>query len=119
MYSYWNQQDPEIPGSAGIISGRAILFTTQKSLTANPAAPSELTVIRSGSNNVLTWNPVTEDELGNPITVDGYKVYGGATPDVTMETGTYLGSTASTTYTDTAGLTRDIYFYVVQAYVNP
>jgi hypothetical protein len=121
LYSYWNQQDPQIPGSAGVINGRAVLFTTQKSLAvaADPASPIELTVIRTGNNVVLNWAPVTEDEFGNPITVDGYYVYGGASSDLTVETASYLGSTAFTTFTDTNALTRDVYFYIVIAYVNP
>ncbi|MBU1920566.1 hypothetical protein KKG66_06950 [bacterium] len=117
-YSYWGQQDPDIPGSASIINGRAVLFTTQKSLTANPAAVEDLTVIRTGNDVILRWSPVTEDEFGGPLTVDGYHVYGGTSSDVNIGTADYLGSTPSTSFTDGAGLTRDIYFYIVVAYVN-
>lgn len=117
-YSYWGQQHPNIPGAASIINGRAILFTTQKNVTANPAAVEDLTVQRSGSDVVLRWSPVTQDEFGVSLTVDGYHVYGGSSSDLTVGTANYLGSTPSTSYIDGAGLTRDIYFYIIVAYVN-
>ena len=106
-------------------NGRAILFTTDKLGTvapADPAAPENLVIIRDSAPNdsrvLLYWDEVTQDVLGNPITVDGYNVYGGATEDVTPGTGVHLGFTPTPDFIDPDGTTRDIYFYVVEAIVN-
>ena len=45
-----------------------------------PAAPENLTVSINGDLLYLDWNTVTEDILGNPITVLEYNVYAAELP---------------------------------------
>lgn len=48
-----------------------------------PAAPQNLTVEVNGILLTLTWDTVTLDVLGNPISVDEYHVYVDGDPDFT------------------------------------
>jgi hypothetical protein len=40
-----------------------------------PQAIADLAGARSGSDLLLTWSPVTQDVLGDPVTIDHYVVY--------------------------------------------
>jgi hypothetical protein len=46
-----------------------------------PATVQGLILGRSGDDVVLTWQQVSVDEKGTPITIDHYNVYFGSTPD--------------------------------------
>jgi hypothetical protein len=46
-----------------------------------PATVQGLILERSGDDVVLTWQPVSMDEKGTPITIDHYNVYYGSTPN--------------------------------------
>ncbi|MBU0509390.1 hypothetical protein KKH27_11225 [bacterium] len=116
LYSYWNLTSPYIPGAATMTSGRAILFTTEKTavIPADPKAPENLTAISGGGGVVLRWNAVTEDINGNPVSNVQYNIYRGATPDFTPGAGTYVTTVTDTFYTDSP-LPGTTNFYVVEA----
>jgi hypothetical protein len=115
LYSYWNIP---APGAASMTSGRAILFTTQRMPYVTPQTPQYLTTIRSGSDIRLRWSPVTEDTLGQPIILSGYKIYRDTTPFFTPGGGNYLTMATDTTYLDVGAASASTYFYVVQAYTS-
>jgi hypothetical protein len=115
LYNYWNIA---APGAASMVSGRAILFTTAKLPYAIPQPPANLTAVRSGNDLQLRWNAVRRDTLNNPITVDGYKLYRDVSPYFAPGAGSYVGTTADTTYLDVNAISGSKYFYVVQAYLS-
>ena len=115
LMSYFNQAGTN---AASISSGRAILFTTQQLEPGDPLPPENLTAIASGNDIELRWEEVDEDIYGNPIAVDGYKIYRDTTPDFTPDGGNYLDTTANLYYTDTGAAANDKYFYIVQAEIS-
>jgi len=110
LYSYWNLVSPSIPGAATMTSGRAILFTTQKTPIDTPLAPTKLTLVARSDSLFLKWNRVTEDIHGNPLPSVEYRIYHGTTP----ATGTLLATVSDTTYIVTP-LPDARHFYNVQA----
>ena len=81
-----------------------------------PALPQNLQITLQGDDVILSWDPVTTDNMGNPITVAGYNVYASDLSDVVPDIG-YLIDTATT-----AGYTHwgiapfvDRIFYIVTA----
>jgi hypothetical protein len=77
-----------------------------------PRAPEDLTIrqIENTTLMQLDWQPVTENENGDPIEVHHYSVYRSASLDST--TLTYLGTPApgnSTSFVDTTGTTAQYF----------
>jgi len=115
LFSYWNIAGP---GAASMVSGRAILFTTQRVPPTTPKAPTNLTAVLSGNDIRLRWNGVREDILNQSITIGEYKVYRYTSPFFTPDGGNYLGSASDTTYLDVGAAGGSMYFYIVQAYMS-
>jgi hypothetical protein len=83
-----------------------------------PAVVSDLTATLAGNALHLSWLAVTEDEGGNPITVDHYTVYRHVDPHFVPVAGDSIGSTAETYYDDPAAALKDPginRYYVVKA----
>ncbi len=83
-----------------------------------PAAVSDLTATLAGNALHLSWQAVTADEGGNPITVDHYTVYRHIDPRFVPVAGDSIGSTAETYYDDPAAALKDPgtnHYYVVKA----
>jgi hypothetical protein len=82
---------------------------------APPAAITDLASHKADDDIVLTWSAVTQDTLGNPLTVDRYVVYRNSDP--TTEPADSIAATASTEYSDpgAAGSTGTNYYYVAKA----
>ncbi len=83
-----------------------------------PKAPENVHVTMNGQNAVITWDAVTENTHGQPITPDGYRIYKSSDP---LGGFTLQGSTSynSTTYTHSmVGATQPRMFYRVRAYKN-
>jgi hypothetical protein len=82
-----------------------------------PATVADLRVARSGADLSLTWNPVTQYEKGNALSVDHYNVYAGTSPafypDLIAQTNR-VGYSASAVYTHTVvnGDGTDRYYLV-------
>lgn len=54
-----------------------------------PLAPQNVSVTINGSDLLLSWDPVTEDIYGNPITIDQYLIYISEIPDFPIDGSTY------------------------------
>lgn len=114
LYSYNNSSSPTIPGSAGLVNGRAILFTTAKFAPSTPLIPEKLTIQRNGSGVLLRWDAVTEDVNGNPLSNVQYAIYRGSAAGFTPGEGTYLTTVFDTSYQDDS-ISGTYQFYVVIA----
>lgn len=78
---------------------------------AAPVRITDLTVVKSGNNTVLSWSSQS---------VTGYKVYRGTTPDYITNETNLLDTVTEATYTDTDALlaTTTDYYYRVTAYTE-
>lgn len=68
-----------------------------------PAAVDDLSIQIIGDYVRLSWNPVTEDILGSPITVLNYNVHSSSTPYFTPDGTTFLSTVEQTQFLDTVG----------------
>jgi hypothetical protein len=121
LYSYYNMTSsttPGIPGAAAMTNCRAILFTTQRMPPTTPRAPTGLVTTKSGNDLLLAWNPVRYDVDNNPITVSGYKIYGGTVPGFTPAPENLMATVPDTSYLRTGIPDGAKYFYAVQAYFD-
>ncbi len=84
-----------------------------------PALPQNLIIQKIGDDVILSWDPVTEDTNGNPITVTGYNIYASDLPDVVPDIG-YLIDASSTTSYNHIGIAPfvDKIFYIITAVVE-
>jgi len=94
------------------------LGTIATTASSIPRAPEGLTAsVTGGTNVVLTWNPVTQDLSGSPISIDHYEVF--RSTDAYFETGALspIGTPSGTSYMDTgsAGNDNANYFYRIIA----
>lgn len=91
---------------AGFVDDLSVVRTVVKDQDAVPTIPQNLAVSTINGDNVLTWDPSTDD-----VMVTGYNVYRG---------NQFLASVNATTYTDT-GEDSQTAIYTVQAYdgANP
>lgn len=78
-----------------------------------PLPVSQVSIQSSGSSRVISWNPVTQDTMGNGITVWGYRVYAGLTPSFDCSATNLIGTTTETSYRDSNPATKR--FYKVKA----
>ncbi len=84
----------------------------------DPSAVTGLVINANAGATNLSWEPVTTDVNGSPITVSYYKVYRSElSVDVAPEETFYLGFTTDTSYTDN---TLDVrgYKYIVTAVLD-
>jgi hypothetical protein len=82
-----------------------------------PKSPESFSAEAVGGDVVLTWDPVTENLWGVPITVGFYRVYGGTDAYFPVDGPHLIGTSATTDYTD-AGAAGDPgvnHFYRVTA----
>lgn len=55
-------------------------------------APQNLEISTLGNDLFLSWDPVTQDSAGNPVTISNYMVYAADYPDFVCNTATFVGS---------------------------
>ncbi|HEY3296542.1 MAG TPA: C25 family cysteine peptidase [bacterium] len=115
LYSYYNRVSPAIPGAAPMISGRAILFTTQKLPIDTPATPRNVTALRVGDDVRLLWNRVTTDVHGDPVPPMQYNVYRSSSVQFIPDGSTFVATVSDTSYLDVNPSAARA-FYVVRAY---
>jgi hypothetical protein len=81
-----------------------------------PRFIDSLRVSRSGSNLVLTWNPVTTDIYGKPESAVTYRVYRGTTPGFEPSPANRIATNVAVpTYTDPGAVAGPAYHYLVHA----
>lgn len=98
--------------------GNSDIFVTKLSSPAEPGipqVPENLIITRSGNDIHLTWNPVTQDTNGDPLTVSQYHVYYSNTDPFGTLTPHVLVS--ATSWTDTGAASQSRRFYLVRAVV--
>jgi len=78
-----------------------------------PASPQSIDISRSGQQNTITWNPVTQDDLGNGISVWEYRIYAGSQPGFTCSQATLIGTSQTTSFVHNSP--TDKIFYKVRA----
>jgi photosystem II stability/assembly factor-like uncharacterized protein len=80
-----------------------------------PSQPQNVAVTISGNDINLDWDVVTTDTLGNPITVDGYRVYWSEEAVFTCDDTTYLDETTAHTMviSDIVDSAAKLFFKVV------
>ena len=86
-----------------------------------PAAIADLMVVLADGAIHLSWTPITEDTLGEPIVVDHYNVYRDDDPGFSPSSSDSIGTTADTFYIDFTPAVNDTsfnHYYVVKA-VDP
>lgn len=105
-------------GSASLISsgGADVFISKLGPASPRPKAPTNLELSVSSNNIILIWSPVTEDTDNQPLTPDLYKVYSSNEINGPYS---FLGQSASTTYTHTEVLPDNYFkFYKVSAVKN-
>jgi hypothetical protein len=83
-----------------------------------PTAIGDLTATLAGSAIHLDWTAITEDTLGNPITVERYNIYRNASPTFSPSSADSIGSTTNTFYDDPTPALKNPsinHYYVVRA----
>ncbi len=80
-----------------------------------PMAPQNLVIDVVGNDVILDWDPVTHDDLGNPISIDFYEVYSGSVPQFECGLDTLVGTvlTPGLTLSGLAGSADRAFFKVV------
>lgn len=80
-----------------------------------PMAPQNLVIDVVGNDVILDWDPVTHDDLGNPISIDFYEVYSGSVPQFECGLDTLAGTviTPGLTLFGLAGTADHAFFKVV------
>jgi len=83
-----------------------------------PAEVSAVMVVRQGTAAVVSWDAVTSDLLGNPETIDHYRVYGGTTPDFVPDRASFTdvaGISTTTSFAHEVIGDGQTYYYLVAA----
>ena len=82
-----------------------------------PLPPGEFDAAAVSGDVVLTWDPVTENLWGQPITVGFYRVYRGTDAYFPSDAAHVAGTTVTTTFTDPghAGDPGVNHYYMVTA----
>lgn len=98
--------------------GNYDIFAAKLSRPAEPGiplSPQNLTITRVGNDIHLTWDPVTQDTNGDPLTVSQYRVYYGSTDPL----GTFvpLVLVSATSWSHTGAAAQAHRFYLVRAVV--
>lgn len=80
---------------------RTYLGTFPATAVSQPASPANVAATSSAMAGItLTWSPVTQDVLGNPITIHHYDVYRHTVAHFTIDGLTPIAAPTGTTYTD-------------------
>ncbi len=90
-----------------------VAATTQSSYP--PLAPQNLRIECVGNDAVLTWDAVTHNTGGEPITVSHYSVYASDVADFPVTIDYRIDTTVDTTYTHEGVLVAQRIFYRVSA----
>ncbi|MDD3534808.1 MAG: C25 family cysteine peptidase [Candidatus Cloacimonetes bacterium] len=61
-------------------------------------APQNISLQMQAQNLILSWDAVNSDLLGNPISISGYKVYASDTPYFELNAESFIGSTATNSF---------------------
>ncbi len=97
-------------------SAEASGVPTQVRGARSPAFITTLRVAKSGTDAVLTWDPVTSDIYGKPETVAFYEVFRGDAPGFVPSPSNRIGTPATPTFSDTGALSSPAaYHYLVRA----
>jgi len=83
-----------------------------------PEIPINLSIsINGGSDAVLSWNPVTEDVTGVPVSIDYYAVYRAGSAFFAVDELTPVGNPVTPQFTDfgVVGDTGEQFFYKIEA----
>jgi hypothetical protein len=83
-----------------VLQSAQCLYPSWTPPMAIPRTVDDLKSTLCGSNLHLSWSPVTEDVLGNPLTVDYYRIYGAAARFPTTPTKSLIDSTADLFFVD-------------------
>ncbi|MCB5223790.1 MAG: fibronectin type III domain-containing protein [Candidatus Syntrophosphaera sp.] len=78
-----------------VLSDEVSFFTSSDTI---PKAPQNLKLFIVGSDLTLSWDPVTEDVFGNPITVDEYMIYLSDYPGFEIDESSYFDTVDSNIY---------------------
>ena len=82
----------------------------------SPRFITSLRVSRSGSDLVLTWDPVTTDIYGKPESAVTYRVYRGTTPGFEPSAGNRIATNlVNPSFTDPGAVAGPAYHYLVHA----
>ncbi|MCX7835842.1 MAG: hypothetical protein N2450_07215 [bacterium] len=84
-----------------------------------PSTPLNLTAHREENAIRLRWNRVNTDTLGNPILIQGYKIYSSNTGYGNWTLHQTINSPLDTTYLDTSIQQQINRYYHVKAFRNP
>jgi hypothetical protein len=80
-----------------------------------PASPADFSVGRSGADVLLSWDAVTTNNNGQPLSPDYYDIYSSVDAQSGFE---WLGQSIGTTFTDSNGAMAERRFYRVKAVKN-
>ncbi len=88
-------------------------------IVSEPSAPENVTIQLQDNDVILSWDPVTTNINGAPITSDGYNVLYSETPDASAEDYLLLGFVTGTTCTHSQVLlSNNRLFYIVRAVIG-
>ncbi len=106
-------------GNASILSAMEASNTTEGSYA--PSIPTNISISASGSDIIITWNEVTTNTNGDPITVGEYEVYASDLPEFTANIDTKISesdgdsSNSNTSFTHTGilnSISRHLFYKV-------
>ena len=81
-----------------------------------PLAPQNVTIQQTGNDVILTWDAVTQNSNGDPITVGAYNIYAAVSADFPADDGTLIATATENSFTHlNVTLTLDKIFYKVTA----
>jgi hypothetical protein len=89
-------------------------FSVAELISYPPAAPQNFNIGIAGTDVLLSWDPVTLDTAGNPLTPDGYSIY-------SSQNGVdfnFLVLTGDTQFTDVGAAANSHLFYYVKAVIT-
>gem|GEM_PF-2691852 len=86
-----------------------------------PASPENMMIRIEETDICLSWNPVTTDTAGNPLTIDYYNIYRSENSYFVPDSMNWIASSEDTLFVDENALIipNGALFYIVKAYFNP
>lgn len=116
IFSNIGRYDVKFIVTSGTLSDTVILYNYVLVQQTLLPAPQNVKVKIDGNNTVLTWDPVTADINGNPVTPNFYLVYSNIKPYGQFR---YIGESSSLTkYSHFDGALKDCMFYIVIAFTG-
>ena len=111
----------ETSPNSGIIAGTPLIDAVLNAFPEPqnaPQTPTNLEVVISGSDTILSWDPVTEDVTGQPIEVDYYLIYI-CNPETNSSIFYLLDMTTTTTYLhQNSTLESRSFLYYIKAVIS-